>query len=409
MALECWVGSILQKTTTGNQAYTPAGLDFTPKTLIFFAPNRTSDGSAAAFLLGMGAAVSTSSRFGVSISSADAAANSNTDRASGNDRCLTLYNGATLGAADLVSFDTNGFTLNWLTTDGTARVWNVIALGGSDLTDVAIAQLTSPTTTGNVDFTSLSFQPDCILPFTIGSSTAATGGANAIFGTGFGTASNQASLGVSSEDSQGTTDSERTQDTVPVINSSFNGVRFLVAQLVSMLSNGFRLNWTTVQGTGRICWVLCLKGGSYKVGTFNQATGTGVTSYSLTTFTPTGIIVGSFNNVTSSAITASARVSIGAASGASERGCIWSGDSDNVGDSIADQDLDRTKLIKMLTEGTPTVDAAGDLSAFNSDGISIDWTTADATARECIYLALGSTPAKSLVPKQRGINALLVR
>ena len=38
---------------------------------------------------------------------------------------------------------------------------------------------------------------------------------------------------------------------------------------------------------------------------------------------------------------------------------------------------------------TITTVAEADLTAFGSDGFTLDWTTADATAREFFYLALG--------------------
>jgi hypothetical protein len=69
------------------------------------------------------------------------------------------------------------------------------------------------------------------------------------------------------------------------------------------------------------------------------------------------------------------------------------GETDNVSPTVASRNLDRTKLIKMMTEGaSPTVQAAADHVSFDSDGQTINWTTADATARQIIVLWIGNAP-----------------
>ena len=49
----------------------------------------------------------------------------------------------------------------------------------------------------------------------------------------------------------------------------------------------------------------------------------------------------------------------------------------------------------MRTEagGTPSTNAEADLTTLDSDGFTVNWTTADATAREFYYLLLGSSAA----------------
>jgi len=90
---------------------------------------------------------------------------------------------------------------------------------------------------------------------------------------------------------------------------------------------------------------------------------------------------------------AHARASFGWATGTSERASWWLGETDNVSPTVASRNLDRTKLIKMMTEGaSPTVQAAADHVSFDSDGQTINWTTADATARQIIVLWIGNAP-----------------
>lgn len=55
------------------------------------------------------------------------------------------------------------------------------------------------------------------------------------------------------------------------------------------------------------------------------------------------------------------------------------------------QDLDSTKVMKMMTESgaSPTTDAAASWSPAESGQMGFNWSTADATAREIIYVAFG--------------------
>jgi len=87
---------------------------------------------------------------------------------------------------------------------------------------------------------------------------------------------------------------------------------------------------------------------------------------------------------------AHARASFGRATGTSERASLWIGETDSVSPTVASRNLDRTKLIKLRTEGaSPTVNAAADHVRFDSDGQTIKWTTADATARQILVLWIG--------------------
>jgi len=62
---------------------------------------------------------------------------------------------------------------------------------------------------------------------------------------------------------------------------------------------------------------------------------------------------------------------------------------DNVSTSGHDTRIVTNKILTILTAGaTPTLAAEADLTSFNSNGFTINWGTADATAREIAYLAL---------------------
>jgi hypothetical protein len=48
------------------------------------------------------------------------------------------------------------------------------------------------------------------------------------------------------------------------------------------------------------------------------------------------------------------------------------------------------KAITHISGNTPTVDAEADFVSQDSDGFTINWGTADATARENLYFAFGA-------------------
>ena len=154
-ALSASTGTFVQKTTTGNQAYT--GVGFSPQLLMVMGlanAKATVEGGAIG-MLGFG--MSSSSRAYTNYRSNDGAGSSTSSRI-GNTNLIIGDNsaatpGTVLNAADVVSMDTDGFTLNWSTTDGTAREWgylalriagNVIPVNGSMDHSVAAPGLTLP-------------------------------------------------------------------------------------------------------------------------------------------------------------------------------------------------------------------------------------------------------------------------
>lgn len=387
------VGSLVQPTSTGNQSY--SGIGFQPKAILFFLNNLTGDGSEANAHLGIGAAISASNRAAVAVNSYDTFASSDTNRRHTNAACLTLFdqNQITLCEADLVSFDSDGFTLNWIIANATQRIINYLALGGDELTDVFLKQFNCPTTTGSQATTGVGFKPDAVILFTVLISTTPPSVTQySLPSFGFATQNlDQATVNGRGEPAISITNNEKTQRTDNIIDVTNGGVSFARASITSFDSDGFTLNWTTAPTSARSMWALCLKGGRYNVGAFNQKTSTGTDQINGIGFKPKALLLASFNNVATTSIVANQHMSIGIVSDQTNRGCIWYGDQDNIETSIADSDLDRTKVIKMMTEGTPTTNAAADLSSFDSDGFTIDWTTADATARQIVYLAFGSS------------------
>jgi hypothetical protein len=81
--------------------------------------------------------------------------------------------------------------------------------------------------------------------------------------------------------------------------------------------------------------------------------------------------------------------------GSSNNVAVWTGDQDAAADSIADTIMSSSKCLVLATEGTsasPTTNAEAALSSFDADGFTLNWTTADSTARVFGYVAFGDNP-----------------
>ncbi|MGH9878790.1 MAG: hypothetical protein ACRD5H_14250, partial [Nitrososphaerales archaeon] len=67
---------------------------------------------------------------------------------------------------------------------------------------------------------------------------------------------------------------------------------------------------------------------------------------------------------------------------------------DNVGTTIVADTHYTTKVIKLATEDSDgsgaTTNAEADLQSFDTGGFTLNWTKADTTAREIIYVAFGN-------------------
>lgn len=406
--LKSLAGSFAQNTATGNQSIT--GLGFQPKIIFFMANNKTADG----------AAVHCERLFGVAISSSDRRVSfgSFSDGGAANENCaheldtacltfLSPNSSTVLAQADFVSMDSDGFTVNWTTADATARVINFVALGGSGLTNVKSGHAAEKATTGNQAYTGIGFQPDCVLMFYNISNTIAPPRLTQ------GIAANpRGRLGwaVSSSQRGGFTDllsfsGTSLMKTYQRSSSAYSRIQSAgasmsaEADLVSMDADGFTLNWTTASATA-VFFYIALKGCQVSAGSFNQATSTGHQGLTGVGFKPIAVMMQSINQATSSSIQGSVRSSWGMASGPSNRCSLWKGAVDGGANNNCSQDLDRTKVLKMMTANgaSPTTQAAADFVSFGQNGFTINNTTVDGTSREVLYLLFG------VVPRQQSFN-----
>lgn len=385
MALSAKTGNFAQPTAT-NASFAVTGVGFTPKAIILYASNQITAGISTSWAEFYGMATSTSNRVG--ISNFQTTATNTGSRAHDSTKCFVAVNaaGTTIVAADLVSFDSDGFTLNFSTVDAIARIVGYTALGGSDLTNAFIKAFLPAASNTAQGFTGVGFKPDAMILMSAQVGAATQTDTNAMgLSMGFGKDSTHRGA----LEAQPNIATESVQKASKIIEkSSSGGAITMEADLTSMDADGFTITFG-VSSSVKECFALCLKGGQYQVGSFSQATSTGNQATTGVGFTPSALLLMSTNLATSASIsTVASRLSFGSGTSSSARASIWAGGG-NAG--IQNNETETTKIISMITEGAvPATNATADLVSLDSDGFTVNWTTADATVREILYFAVGS-------------------
>jgi hypothetical protein len=391
-------------TSTGNQSVT--GVGFQPKAVILWgvklASNNTFTSGDNAFWFG--AATSATNRWCMAGAEDDAVTTSNTGRRLSTDRVIHILASGTPtteAVANLVSFDTDGFTINWSSAPTSAWQCHYMALGGSTITN-ARAGATSTTPDSSTAITGVGFKPDLLMMVGIntGNDTSASN-KTVMVGLASGSgSSSQAVVASRYRDAMTTTDNISYQDTgysfalLSGVSSSFSWR----GSLASFDTDGFTISWTNTLGFNQNFCYLALKGGAYRVITDTQRTATtGTRSTTGVGFQPVGALFASWGSTASggSIDTSQARLTISASDGTNEGGFWWQS-ADNVTTTDLDQKSFTDKALLLATQPS-TTDAEADLASFDTDGFTLDWTTvADSTERRFITVLFGDhriTPA----------------
>jgi len=396
VALSVKGGTFNSPTSTGNAAVT--GVGFTPKLLMLYSTLAT-DAGAMSVLWGVG--TSSSARWSAS-TIALKATNASAYRMYDSTKIVrtTTQTGLSFLTADLVSLDSDGFTLNWTLVFSSGLPINYLCLGGTDLS-VKVGFFDSNTSVGNQSVTGVGFTPKSVM--------AACIDVPSLDGTGFGAgnlsigatsgASNQSSV-VTNENAvvAGNTDSNGGLIDGKLWSlTSASATFFCAGQLVSLDSDGFTVNVTLVTAATalRIGYVALGGASQHFVSNFAQPGSTGNQAITSVGFTPSVDLFWSGGKTAGVGDTDNARLMFGASVSSSDRGVIWTSQKDNSGAPAESRATLRTKSLDMVTDNTTTVLADADFVSQDSDGFTNNWTTADATARSIAFLSIGAAAATS--------------
>lgn len=402
MALSCFVDAFNIGTGALGTTVARSGYGFQPKACLYWWAGRLDAVDAVGLLhvrCGIGAACTPTDRCCVSTYIDHGSASAATARTHYTTECIVSVNKSAVvdANADLQSFDSDGQTL--VIDDAFVTAQNVrvhcLAVGGSDLTNVATVQFQAPTTTGNADVTSLSFQPDALVLFSVGHPTVPAAA----------TTTARLSLGVVAGGQQGVAAYEDVNGLGTTDTASYNyggecvalftnatTINFRAA-FVSFLSNGFRLNWLEVDGSTQPYVVgLALKGGSYLVGNLLTQTDTVTTMVeSGFGFQPTGVLLLSSTDAQSTQDSpgAHARMSIGAFTSPTNRGVQACMSQDASANSNAGSTVQHDACYARVTTAG-ALDALMDVQSVDSDGFTGIMDDADVAQAYVTYLAFGN-------------------
>lgn len=385
-------GSFAKSTGVAPASQAITGVGFQPKAVIFFWTRQTAEGFAAIQSTGFGFATGSLNERAVAIAEDDNSANSNSGRWKSSTNMILMLSAGTptlTAKAELTSFNADGFTINWTTNEARADIIHYVALGGDGLTNALASTFNLATGTGNQAVTGVGFQPDLVLflsGFTGADDTALAASELSLGLARSSTARGAIVVGsIDAEPSNATKMSQQRTDAAILLLTT-TMIQDAIADFVSMNADGFTVNKSDAPTASTPIFYLALKGGQHQVGNFTQPTATGSQSVTGVGFQPRSLLFLSRNAVAGTTIIAPNTLSVGTGISPTARGSIWS-QAYNVDKSDTNSYTATTDIVTLATSPT-TVNARADLSGFTSDGFTLNWSAADATARQVLYWAL---------------------
>ena len=392
-------GSFTKRTTgTGSQSVT--GIGFRPVAVIFFWTRQTAQGFALSLNAGVGFASGPANERAVSISAVNNSGRSDDGRRRSQSNAIIFLTGGgpptRVAEAGLTSLDADGFTLNWTTNDNQPYLIHYIALGG-DVSSAFAGTFNLATGTGNQNVTGVGFKPDFVMFLWSYTENVDTNTSNSELGIGFAkSATERGALVNASRDNITNNLQKRWQqrtDSVILLLDPTNSPpsQDAIADFVSLNADGFTINISNRPAASTPIFYLAIKGGNHSVGAFNQRGSVGTQSIAGAGFKPEELVLASFNLVAQTGIVPGGRISFGAAKSMTNRGGIWFEDK-AIDPSDTNMYTTRTSAMTLATgNGTvaSVVNAQADLLSFDTDGFTLNWTTADATTRQVLFWAIG--------------------
>lgn len=300
--------------------------------------------------------------------------------------------GAFLDAAYVDSFH-DGFRID-ITQSAGANVNRgaFLCLAGDDF-DGAVGSIGVNNSTGVQAVTGLGFQPSAVILATNKSNTT-TGrdsAANARFSLGVMTAAAQWAI-----DTMGTQISPSPVFGAAVTDAAFirtgsTSTYSIKAARSSLDADGFSINVNPAAGAVVALGYIALSGVSAAAGTFNQRTSTGTQAVTGVGFQPKAVLFASAGSATSGP-QAQTRPSYGVATATAQSG-FANTLTDGSGPLVAGREMSETVALLQVSGTGSTRLAAAAVTTLDADGFSLNWTTADATARQQFYLALADAAA----------------
>jgi hypothetical protein len=281
-------------------------------------------------------------------------------------------------------------------SDGELRSWalnnvdtqyiNMLALGDMD---VHVGTLVSPASTGSVTYY-FPTRPKGIMffsDFTLPGSEEAHTYLSSLLHIGFYDMTNISSMSTWDEYNMSDSDNGRMSSTTKFVNQYYDNVAWLVGNITATTANSITVNWTTIPGAELNIHYITFAACQAKVGMLSAPAGTGTSATTGIGFTPKALILCSVGTTANDSHTTDTVFGLGFASGTSARGTSAFSQSDNLATSSVKRLADTDEVLAMMNGGgTKTLEA--DLSSFDSDGFTLNYTTTT-SGMQIAYIALG--------------------
>jgi hypothetical protein len=301
-----------------------------------------------------------------------------------------------LAEADMPSWGSTSFTLNWTTNDGQPVIVHYLLIGGPQVS-AKVVNWQAPVATAQKIVTGIGFQPETVLHFHAGAAfinPAPFNQNNSVLGIGaMDKTGAQWGIQVADANAATTTVTSRAQrNDAAIFMYTDTGTASVTKQasFVSMNPDGFTLNFTVANANASQIYSLALAGLKAGAGTFNKTIAAAPALQSVTTaFTPGAVFLASFQIEGQTAMISEplCSVGLGATDGPHEASSTLVSYDGVTTPTVAGQDKTSKAFIKM---NMPPLDAEADFAGFSSSGFNLNWTTSDPVASQICFLALGA-------------------
>jgi hypothetical protein len=394
--------------TTNGQTNVISSPDFAPAAVLLWTTGQTANGTAAGAMMAFGAADASGGDFWIGSMSDDAVTTKNVGKYMREDSSIGVLTSGTptLDGYAVVTMDASSVTLTW--TDAPTAAVLVHAMVLSDLNGIIAVGAFDLPTGGSVPYT---FDvtnagvfggetPDVVLLATSRIASASVPGGTAHGHLGFGAFDGTTTWGQTMWEGEVTPDGTNSAlittfssvEPVRLMNDSATAGLDIRCDTPTFITNGFRLNIINIPAAATRCGYIAIK--SDHVAVFSDTKPTSSTTKKTTLpFQPAAVLAITTGSGTDHAATTSVNTS-GNGVGSME---ISAAVDNNIGgsdyiaagyyadDGIATSDTSRrfgtSDLMFMGNPPTPTTVGTATVDTWDVDGITLNWTSADATAR----------------------------
>lgn len=284
------------------------------------------------------------------------------------------------GFESATELNTSDFRLTWSVV-GAAYTGNRIfwvVVGGSDV-QAKVLYFNTETSTGLKDYTSIGFQGNVFLNNTVDVSLNSST-ANTAWATGVAVGNGEEAI---CYHHGGYLFAEKWYYTDRALFASGS-----VADFDSWLSNGIRLNYTTAS-SARGVQAIVLKVPSSTLGTITQPTSTGIQNTGVGNNVPRCTLFLSSGQTATGSTNTIASTALGIAISRDLQFGIWGGMTEDAPSEAGSHADDRRCVVFHEEGGAFSLKSEAKLIHQGSEGLDINWITADAVQRKIVFVAMG--------------------